>query len=291
LQELTMRPLRFGFKTAQQHSTWEEILAVWKEADDIPVLEHGWLFDHLNPIDNPDGIGTCFDGWTTLTALAAHTKRIRLGLLTGCNTYRDPALHAQIAATADVISGGRIDFGDGAGWNEFEHRSRNIELPTPGKRLRMLDEAVTIAKRLWTEETVDFEGKYYQLHGARLAPKPIQKPGLPVLIGGSGEQLTLKVVAKHADIWNYSGGDVETFRHKVEVLKGHCETVGRDFDEIELSAQRKVDFNDLDGTIADVQAFIDAGATHLVFYFTPPYVTGTPTTLAEKVIPKLEQRA
>lgn len=286
-----MHPLRFGFKTAQHQSIWEDILAVWKEADDIPVLEHGWLFDHLNPIDNPDGIGPCFDGWTTLTALAAHTKRIRLGLLTGCNTYRDPALHAQIAATADVISGGRIDFGDGAGWNEFEHRSRNIELPTPGKRLRMLDEAVTLAKRLWTEETVDFEGKYYQLYGARLAPKPIQKPGLPVLIGGSGEQLTLKVVAKHADIWNYSGGDVETFRHKVEVLKGHCERVGRDFDEIELSAQRRIDFNDLDAAISDAQAFIDAGATHLVFYFTPPYVTGTPMALAEKVISKLEPRA
>jgi F420-dependent oxidoreductase-like protein len=285
-----MRPLRFGFKTAQHQSTWEEILAVWKEADEIPVLEHGWLFDHLNPIDNTEGVGPCFDGWTTLTALAALTTRIRLGLLTGCNTYRDPALHAQIAATADVISGGRVDFGDGAGWNEFEHRSRNIELPTPGKRLRMLDEGVTIAKRLWTEESVDFEGQYYQLYGARLEPKPIQKPGLPVLIGGSGEQLTLKIVAKHADIWNYGGGDIETFRHKVEVLKGHCETVGRDFGDIELSAQRRIDFNDLDAAIADAQDFIDAGVTHMVFYLSPPYTTGMPTTLADEVIPKLAQR-
>jgi F420-dependent oxidoreductase-like protein len=285
-----MRPLRFGFKTAQHQSTWEDILAVWQEADEIPVLEHGWLFDHLNPIDNPDGIGPCFDGWTMLTALAAHTKRLRLGLLTGCNTYRDPALHAQIAATADVISGGRIDFGDGAGWNEFEHRSRNIELPTPGKRLRMLDEAVTIAKRLWTEDSVDFEGQYYQLHGARLEPKPVQKPHPPILIGGSGEQLTLKIVAKQADIWNYSGGDLDTFKHKVEVLKGHCESVGRDFDEIELSAQRKIDFDDLDASIADAQAFIDAGVTHMVFYLTPPYATGMVTALAEQVIPKLQAR-
>lgn len=283
-----MRSIRFGFKTAQQHSTYEEILAVWKEADEIPALEHGWLFDHLNPIDNDEGIGRCFEGWTMLTALAAQTTRLRLGLLTGCNTYRDPALHAQIAATADVISGGRIDFGDGAGWNEFEHRSRNVELPKPGKRLRMLDEAVTIAKRLWTEESVDFDGTYYQLHGARLDPKPVQKPHPPVLIGGSGEQLTLKIVAKQADIWNYSGGDIETFRHKVDVLKRHCDEVGRDFGEIELSAQRHVDFDDLDASIRDAQAFLDAGVTHMVFYFRPPYQIGTPTRLAEEVIPRLQ---
>jgi F420-dependent oxidoreductase-like protein len=285
-----MRPMRYGFKTAQQHSTWEEILAVWQEADDIPVFEHGWLFDHLNPIDNDEGIGPCFEGWTMLTALAAHTKRVRLGLMTGCNTYRDPALHAQIAATADVISGGRIDFGDGAGWNEYEHRSRNIELPKPGKRLKMLEEAIEITKALWTQETVDYDGKHYQLHGARLEPKPVQKPHPPVLIGGSGEQVTLKIVARHADIWNYAGGAIETFRHKVEVLKGHCETVGRDFDEIELSAQRRIDFDDLDASIADAQSFIDAGVTHMVFYLTPPYKTGMVTRLAEEAIPKLEPR-
>lgn len=285
-----MRPMRYGFKTAQQHSTWEEILAVWQEAEEIPVFEHGWLFDHLNPIDNDEGLGTCFEGWTVLTALAAHTKRLRLGLMTGCNTYRDPALHAQIAATLDVISGGRVDFGDGAGWNVFEHRSRNIELPAPGKRLRMLEEAIEITKALWTEETVDYDGTYYQLHGARMEPKPVQKPHPPILIGGSGEQVTLKIVAKHADIWNYGGGDIETFRHKVEVLKGHCETVGRDFSEIELSAQRRIDFDDLDAGIADAQAFIDAGVTHMIFYLSPPYATGMVTRLAEEAIPRLEQR-
>jgi F420-dependent oxidoreductase-like protein len=282
--------MRYGFKTAQQHSTWEEILAVWKEAEEIPVFEHGWLFDHLNPIDNDEGLGTCFEGWTVLTALAVHTKRLRLGLMTGCNTYRDPAMHAQIAATADVISGGRIDFGDGAGWNVFEHRSRNIELPAPGKRLRMLEEAIEITKALWTEETVDYDGTYYQLHGARMEPKPVQKPHPPILIGGSGEQVTLKIVAKHADIWNYGGGDIETFRYKVEVLKGHCETVGRDFAEIELSAQRRIDFDDLEAGIADAQAFIDAGVTHMIFYLSPPYATGMVTRLAEEAIPRLSQR-
>lgn len=282
-----MHQLRFGFKTAQQHDTWESILTVWQEAESIPAFTHGWLFDHLNPIDNPDGIGDCFEGWTMLSALAASTKRLRLGLLTGCNTYRDPALHAQMAATVDIISNGRLDFGDGAGWNEFEHRSRNIELPTPGKRLRMLDEAIQITKALWTQESVDFEGRYYQLHGARLSPKPVQKPGPPILIGGSGEQLTLKIVAKHADIWNYSGGDLETFNHKVEVLKRHCEDIGRDFAEIELSAQRKLDLNDVDASVREIQAFVDAGVTHMVLYLAPPYKVGELTQAAEQILPRI----
>lgn len=285
-----MHELRFGFKTAQQHATWESILAVWKEAEDIPAFTHGWLFDHLNPIDNDEGIGDCFEGWTMISALAASTKRLRLGLLTGCNTYRDPALHAQMAATVDVISGGRVDFGDGAGWNEYEHRSRNIELPTPGKRLRMLEEAIEITKALWTEEKVDYDGKYYQLHGARLSPKPVQKPGPPILIGGSGEQLTLKIVAKHADIWNYSGGDLETFKHKVDVLKRHCDDVGRDFAEIELSAQRKLDLNDVETSIREIQAFVNAGVTHMVLYLAPPYNVGELTRVAEQIIPKIEAK-
>ncbi len=285
-----MYPLRFGFKTAQQHTTWEAMLAVWQEAEDIPAFTHGWLFDHLNPIDNPEGIGDCFEGWTSLAALAASTKRLRLGLLTGCNTYRDPALHAQMAATVDVISGGRVDFGDGAGWNEFEHRSRNIELPTPGKRLRMLEEAIEITRALWTQETVDYAGKYYQLHGARLSPKPLQKPGPPILIGGSGEQLTLKIVAKHADIWNYSGGDLETFLHKVDVLKGHCGTIGRDVAEIELSAQRRLNLDDVDGSVREIQAFVDAGVTHMVLYLTPPYPVGELTRIAEQILPRIEPK-
>ena len=282
-----MHELRFGFKTAQQHATWESILAVWQEAESIPAFKHGWLFDHLNPIDNDEGIGDCFEGWTMLSALAANTKRMRLGLLTGCNTYRDPALHAQMAATVDVISGGRVDFGDGAGWNIYEHRSRDIELPTPGKRLRMLEEAIEITRALWTQETVDYDGKYYQLHGARLSPKPIQKPGPPILIGGSGEQLTLKIVAKHADIWNYSGGDLETFNHKVEVLKRHCEDVGRDFAEIELSAQRKLDLNDVETSVREIQDFVNAGVTHMVLYLAPPYKVGELTQAAEQIIPKI----
>lgn len=286
-----MHKLRFGIKTPQHQTDWESLLAVWQEADDIPLYEHGWIFDHLNPIDNDEGIGPCFEGWTTLAALASHTKRIRLGLLTGCNTYRRPDQVAQMAATVDIISGGRFDFGDGAGWNEFEHRSRNVELPKPGKRLRMLEEALELTKMLWSQETVEYDGEYYQLYGARLDPKPVQKPHPPILIGGSGEKVTLKIVAKHADIWNYSGGDLETFKQKVETLKRHCDDVGRDFNEIELSAQRRVDVNDPEGVIADLQGFVDAGATHIPLYVVPPYEVGTFTRIAENILPRIEARS
>lgn len=119
------------------------------------------------------------------------------------------------------------------------------------------------------------------------SPKPVQKPGPPILIGGSGEQLTLKIVAKHADIWNYSGGDLETFKHKVGVLTQHCEDVGRDFGEIELSAQRKLDLEDVEGSVREIQAFVDAGVTHMVLYLAPPYKVGELTEAAEKILPKI----
>jgi F420-dependent oxidoreductase-like protein len=281
--------LRFGFKTPQQHTSYEDLLSVWREADALPVFEHGWLFDHLNPVESiasagPEIVGPCFEAWTLLTALATQTSRLRLGLLTACNTYRDPALHAQIAAAADVISGGRIDFGIGAGWTVYEHESRNIPLPPPAERIRRLDEAVTLTKRLWTEEAVDFDGRYYKLYGARVSPQPVQRPGPPILIGGSGEQLTLRVVAKHADIWNYVGGDLETFRHKVSVLRGHCDTIGRDFDEIELSAQYGVDIDNLEQGVRDVQGLVEAGVSHVVLILQRPFRAGLVTRLSEDLV-------
>ena len=284
-----MRRLRFGFKTPQQHTTYDDLLTVWREADSLPVFEHGWLFDHLNPVDSvaalgPEIVGPCFEAWTLLTALATQTNRLRLGLLTACNSYRDPALHAQIAAAVDVIAGGRIDFGVGAGWTVFEHESRHIPLAPPAERIGRLEEAVILARRLWTEEAVDFAGRYYQLSGARVEPKPVQRPHPPILIGGSGEQLTLRVVARHADLWNFVGGDIATFRHKVDVLRRHCDAVGRDPAAIELSAQVRVDFADLAQGVRDVQALVDAGVTHVVLIMQRPFRPGMPTRLAEELI-------
>jgi F420-dependent oxidoreductase-like protein len=278
-----MARLRWGIKTAPQHTTYDAMLKIWQDADQTPAFEHAWLFDHFAPIQG-DLDGPCFEGWTLLAALAAQTQRIRLGLMVAGNTYRHPAVHAHMAATVDVISNGRLDFGVGAGWNEYEHQSMGIPLYTPGERIRRLGEACEITKRLWTQHLTDFEGRYYQLAQARCEPKPIQKPYPPFVIGGGGEQLTLRVVAQYADVWNAPGNDVEVFRHKVRVLHEHCITVGRDPKEIELSVQTRVNYDDLPATVATLQPLVEAGATHLVLMLNYPYPDGIVEQLAGEVV-------
>ncbi len=282
-----MAGLRWGIKTAPQHTTYEAMLAVWQEADRTPVFEHAWLFDHFNPIHS-DLDGPCFEGWTTLAALAAQTSRIRLGLMVTGNTYRHPAVLAHIAATLDVISNGRLDFGIGAGWNEYEHKSMGMPLYAPGERIRRLGEACEIARRLFTQHLTDFDGRYYQLKEARCEPKPVQNPYPPFVIGGGGEQLTLRVVARYADVWNFAGGPVETFLHKVEILREHCAAIGRDPADIELSVQLPVNYDDLADTTANVQRFVDAGATHLILNLRYPYPAEIVRRLAEEIVPAVK---
>jgi F420-dependent oxidoreductase-like protein len=278
-----MARLRWGVKTAPQHTTYDAMREVWQDADRTPAFEHAWLFDHFNPIQG-DLDGPCFEGWTLLSALASQTERLRLGLMVAGNTYRHPAVHTHMAATVDVISNGRLDFGVGAGWNEYEHQSMGIPLYTPGERIRRLGEACEIARRLWTQPLTDFEGRYYQLTQARCEPKPIQKPYPPIVIGGSGEQLTLRVVARYADVWNFTGTDVETFLHKVRVLHEHCAAVGRDPEQIELSVQARVNYDDLPATVATLQPLVAAGATHLILMLTYPYPAGIVARLADEVV-------
>ena len=281
-----MAKMRWGVKTSPQHTTYDAMLKVWQEADRNAAFEHAWLFDHFNPIQGSLD-GPCFEGWTTLAALAARTERIRLGLMVAGNTYRHPAVHAHMAATVDVISGGRVDFGVGAGWNEYEHTSMGIPLYAPGERIRRLGEACEIAKRLFTQQLTDFEGRYYQLKEARLEPKPVQKPHPPFVIGGSGEQLTLRVVARYADVWNASGTDVETFKHKLGVLHEHCRAVGRDPKEIELSVQTRIDYADVGATVTTLRPLVEAGVTHVVLMLTYPYPEGIVARLADEVVGKL----
>ena len=142
-------------------------------------------------------------------------------MVTG-NTYRHPAVLANMATTVDIISNGRLDFGIGAGWNELEHESYGIPMYTTGERIRRMGEACEVARLLWTEDRANFDGKYYQLKDAMSNPKPVQKPYPPITIGGGGEQLTLRIVAEYADIWNFTGGPIETFKHKSAVLDSHC---------------------------------------------------------------------
>ncbi len=281
-----MAPLRWGIKTAPQHTTYEAMRSVWLEADQNPVFEHAWLFDHFAPIQGSLD-GPCFEGWTLLSALAAQTQRIRIGLMVAGNTYRHPAVHAHMAATVDVISGGRLDFGVGAGWNEYEHASMGLPLYAPGERIRRLGEACEITKRLFTQPLTDFDGRYYQLNDARCEPKPIQKPYPPFVIGGAGEQLTLRVVAQYADVWNSMPASVEEYQRKLQILHEHCAVVGRDPAQIESSTQVRVNYADIDATVATLQPLVDAGMTHIILMLTYPYPEGIVATLAEKIVARV----
>jgi F420-dependent oxidoreductase-like protein len=275
--------LTFGFKTAPQFTTYDDILRVWEEADSVPSLEHAWLFDHFIPL-GPDPTGTQLEGWTLLGAMAARTERLRLGLMVTGNTYRHPAVLANIGATVDQISHGRLDFGIGAGWNELESNMYGIPLYKPGERIRRLGESCEVVKLLWTETVANFDGKYYQLKDARCEPKPVQKPYPPIVIGGSGEQLTLRVVARYADIWNFVGGSIDIFQHKSEVLNGYCAEIGRDPSAIQRSIQSQVNYDNLGETMDNIRPYVAEGATHIILNLRAPYPEGIAHRLASEIV-------
>jgi F420-dependent oxidoreductase-like protein len=280
--------LSFGIKTAPQGTTYEDMKRVWLEADTIPSIEHAWLFDHFMPIFG-DVTGPCFEGWSLLSAFAALTQRVRLGLMVTGNTYRHPAILANIAATVDVISGGRLDFGIGAGWNETEHSAYGIELYKPGERIRRLGEACEVIKRMWTETAPSFEGQYYQIKDAYCEPKPIQKPYPPFVIGGSGEKLTLRIVAQYADIWNFVGGGVDLFLQKSATLNEHCAAVGRDPQAIQRSIQIVVNPSDMGAARDEIRTYIQAGVTHIILNLRPPYPESIVRRMDEDIVQPLKQ--
>ncbi|GLV56393.1 LLM class F420-dependent oxidoreductase [Dictyobacter sp. S3.2.2.5] len=282
-----MAHLSFGVKTAPQWTTYEDMLAIWQAADEEPLLEHAWLFDHFYPL-TPDMSGPCLEGWSVLSAFAAVTKRIRLGLMVTGNTYRHPAVLANIAATVDVISKGRLDFGLGAGWNEYEHTAYGIPLYTVGERLRRLDEACEVIKRLWTEKQANFEGRYYQIKDAYCEPKPVQQPYPPFVIGGGGEKVTLRIAAKYASVWNMAGGSAEDFKRKNAILDEHCAAVGRNPAEIARSIQVPINPDNLAETRQNTQNYIEAGVNHIVLNIRPPYPEGIVHRLVEEVVEPLK---
>ncbi len=212
---------------------WAETLAIARHAEAT-----GWdgiyYADHFMPnaADTSAPVGEC---WTTLAALAAAVPRVRIGPLVTGNTYRHPAVLAKMAATVDIISGGRLVLGLGAGWQENEHRAYGIEFSTLGGRMNRLEEACHIITSLFTNQRTTFQGRYYQLHDAPLEPKPVQQP-LPLLIGGGGEQRTLRIAARYASEWNV-WGTPELLAHKGRILDRYCEELGRDTRSIRRSAQ------------------------------------------------------
>jgi F420-dependent oxidoreductase-like protein len=208
---------------------YEAMTGVARHADELGFASI-WLVDHFDTIPHPSQEKT-FECWTTTAALARDTRRVRIGQLVTCNGYRNPALLAKMASTVDVLSHGRLNFGIGAGWYEHEFRSYGYEYPDAPERLRRLREAVQIIRAMWTEEEAVFEGKYYRVQGAINQPKGVQQPHIPLLIGGSGEQVTLKLVAQYGDACNIYG-DAETIKRKFAILKEHCASVGRDYESI-----------------------------------------------------------
>jgi len=217
--------MRFAIFSSMGNTTWSDVEALWRHAE-----QTGWdaacVTDHFMP-NTPDRVGAMLESWTTLTALAALTKRMRIGTIVSGNTYRHPAVLAKMAANVDIISGGRLICGIGAGWQENEHQAYGLPFYTMGERLQRLDEACQVLNMLWTQERSTFKGKYYQLTDAPLMPKPVQKPRPELMIGGGGEKVTLKIVARWADHWNVWGGP-DILANKGKILDGYCAAIGRD---------------------------------------------------------------
>ena len=216
---------------------YETMTRVAQEAEQTG-FDSIWLFDHFHTVPTPTQEVT-FECWTSTAALARDTKRVRIGQMVTCNGYRNPALMAKMASTVDALSHGRLDFGIGAGWYEHEYRAFGYDYPDAPTRLRYLREAIQVILAMWTQNEAVYEGKYYHINGAINQPKGVQKPHIPMLIGGGGEKVTLKLVAQYGDACNIGHLDNEGVIHKFAILKQHCEAVGRDY----TSIKRTVMFN------------------------------------------------
>jgi F420-dependent oxidoreductase-like protein len=237
--------------------------------------DSAWVVDHFHTVPTPTQEIT-FECMMMLAALARDTKNIRIGQIVLCNGYRNPALLAKMASTLDVLSHGRLNFGIGAGWYEHEYKAYGYPYPDAPERLRMLREALKVIHAMWSQEEAVFEGKYYQVHGAINQPKGVQKPHIPILIGGGGEKVTLKLVAQYGDACNV-GGDLKTLQHKLEVLKGHCETVGRNFSDIHVTTGTYCSIADTDEeALALVPEARKNGLTDTA-------LVGSPATIRERI--------
>jgi alkanesulfonate monooxygenase SsuD/methylene tetrahydromethanopterin reductase-like flavin-dependent oxidoreductase (luciferase family) len=266
--------LSFGIKTSQMGLRYPEAQRIWREADLLPAVEHAWLWDHMVPLRG-DVRADALEAWTLLAALAAETSRLKLGVIVTSNRLRSPTLLAKMAATVDVISGGRLIFGLGAGGSrlggdnpaEREFAAYGMPLVAPGQAVRDLAEACHVIRRMWTdEEPFDYDGPSLRLRGAICAPKPVQWPHPPIMIGGGGDRL-MRIVAEHADIWNYPGGPGAAFRQRNVILAEHCAAVGRDPAEIVRSMQMIIRCDQPDAAMkarAGLMAMVEAGVTHLV---------------------------
>jgi F420-dependent oxidoreductase-like protein len=249
--------MRFAFSTSPQRTTWDWIREVWQRADDLAVFESGWTFDHLYPLFG-DSTEDCLEGWITLTALLAETRRLRGGVLVTGMVYRHPGVLANMASTLDIVSNGRLELGIGAGWNEEECSAFGIELGTLRERFDRFDEGMVVLESLFTNERTTFSGRYYKIDNAMNNPKPVQRP-LPVCIGGRGKTRTLPAAARYAQHWNFSGTDLAEFVDCRTVLHDACTAIGRDPAEITCSVIARFE-GDVGALGRDVEAWQSVGA-------------------------------
>jgi alkanesulfonate monooxygenase SsuD/methylene tetrahydromethanopterin reductase-like flavin-dependent oxidoreductase (luciferase family) len=279
----------FGIMTAPQQVDYHDILRVWREADTIPEIEHAWLFDHLMPIGGDPG-GPAYEGWTLLSALAAHTRRLRLGVMVTSNRFRPPAMLAKIATTVDIVSGGRLEFGIGVGSRpdhplaRREYEAHGLPFHDSAHAVGSLAEACTVIRRLWTEEEpFDVHGTYLHLTGAFSNPKPVQRPHPPILIGGRSSA-TLRVAAEHADVWNIPGGDIDDAARRSALLDRYCAEIGRDPASITRSIHLSVSYDQPSATRAAIGEALDAGFRHIVLGLSAPYPTGVTRWATDELI-------
>jgi F420-dependent oxidoreductase-like protein len=262
----------FKFEKTNPPSHFNHVRTIVLECEQLGY-DSVWLDDHLMFRKQP-----ILECWTTIAALSPITTKIRLGTMVLCNSFRNPALLAKMTATLDVISNGRLELGIGAGVQKDEHVAYGVPFSEPRDRIGKMNEAVEIIKKLWTEEKASYQGKYYRINEAVCEPKPLQKPHPPITIGGTGEKLTLKVTAQHADRFDWGHiPSLELYKHKLDVLESHCKATGRNFEEIEKSCW-------LEGQILGtpdecrqkIQQYINLGVTYFMLFFEDlPNLSGT----------------
>lgn len=263
---------RYGLKTPPQHGTWDEFVDTWRAADETEALESAWNFDHFYPLTPPLD-GTCLEGWTMLAALAQATSRIKIGSMVNGMHYRHPAVTANMAATVDHISGGRLQLGLGAGWMEPESDAYGIPLGSLKERSDRFEEGVEVIVSLLANEFTDFSGEYYEITDARCEPKPVQRPHPPIVIGGKGKRRTLRTAARFADHWDYTfPQNTDEWREHDEVFRRHCVDVGRDHSAVTRSIHLAFSpESDVDELVASGDPFFEVGVDLVIFSMRGPY--------------------
>ena len=310
---MATHPIRFGIQTGQQNIEWAQMLELWRQADGWGY-DSLWNFDHFYAIFLPPEL-PCLEGWTTLSALALATTRARVGTMVNGNTYRHPCVTAKMAATVDHISGGRLNLGIGAGWFELEHRNFGIGFKTVPQRLQALDEACRIIRGMLTQEHTTVQGRHYTVTEAMGNPKPIQQPHPPIMIGGTGERVLLRLVARHADMWNASTS-AERMHELIEIIRRHGDSERRDPEHIEKTvmmplcyrapaerqafmcntiaglrqttpeqARKEMMIGDKLECLDVVDRYVKAGVTHFIFMLFAPYFVDEVQAFAEEIIP------